>query len=290
MGYWLVDDAARVQRVYLWPDMSERAPFVGPVSHLRSGKIFGFHLRNKTSVKRGKTTPRRTRQQAAPGGGDDRWGPQAYIPLAVAIIGAIGTIVAALITPAPGFSEPVPMRVSESAPDGFFSTRSTGAPAVSSPTETFGPASPSIQGVGCGDNLLPEPWHLEATGRAAESWIDFNPPYKPTDTDGLLITYDLNGLRAREGTGRNDSVIALTQPNWYGVSLAALSTNMNGFDGEQTAYIPLIDFRELPNVLEDIEGNRPLTWGEDVSSIRARFWDFDRFGVDITSIRLCRRR
>jgi hypothetical protein len=75
---------------------------------------------------------------------------------------------------------------------------------------------------------------------------------------------------AREGAGRNDSVIVLTQPNWYGVSLAALSANKNGFDGEQTAYISLTEFYELPNPQEGIEGNRSLTWGEGVSSIRAR--------------------
>lgn len=214
-------------------------------------------------------TPRRTSRQGALERGNDRWGPGVYIPLVVALIGAIGTIVAALITSTPA-PEPFPVPVPDSA------------------TEI--PAAPSTQGVGCGDNLLAESWHLEATGGPAEAWIDFDPPYRPASNDGLRITYDLHGLRAREGGGRNDSVIVLTQPHWYGVSLATLSTNKNGFNGEQTAYIPLIDFHELPNAQEGIEGNRPLTWGKEVSSIRARFWDFDRFRVDIASIRFCRNR
>ncbi|MGH8931328.1 MAG: hypothetical protein ACRDZO_12060 [Egibacteraceae bacterium] len=149
------------------------------------------------------------------------------------------------------------------------------------------PSLPTPQVVDCEDNLLSGSWHLEAAGVAAEEWMDFDPPYKPEENDWLEITYDLHGLMAREGVARNDSVIVLTQPNWYGVSLATLSTNENGFDGKQTVYISVTEFHELPNSYEGIEGGRPLTWGKDVGSIRARFWDFDHFKIDITSIRIC---
>lgn len=219
-------------------------------------------------------TPRRTRQGAVPGKRSDRSGSKLDTSVHVALITAAATIIAALITAG---SVIVANSPSDPPTNRLF-------PKPSTPAELN---SVTPRDTGCSANLLSQPWNLEATGGAAEDWIDFDPPFKPKETDGLEIAYNLHGLNAREGAGRNDSVIVLTQPNWYAVSLATLSTNKNGFNGEQTAYIPLTDFHELPNPQEDIEGNRPLTWGEDVSSIRARFWDFDHFRVAIISIRLC---
>lgn len=137
----------------------------------------------------------------------------------------------------------------------------------------------------CSDNLLSEPWHIEATNDAAEDWLDFEDQYILRGKDFLRVTYNLHGLVAQEGELKNDSTIVFTQPNWYGASL--FSYGQNGLDGYQTVNIPLSDFLELPNPDQSISGGKQLDRNDPVSSIRVRFWHRDHFVVDITSIAVC---
>ena len=142
-----------------------------------------------------------------------------------------------------------------------------------------------IPGLLCTDNLISKSWHLEATADADEDWIDFSDRYTLQGKDVLRVTYDLHGLMAQEGTGKNNSAIVFNQPNWYGVSLVNYGTN--GLNGEQTVDIPISAFLELPDPGQNIVGGRQLDLTEPVSSIRARFWHQDHFTVDITAIYLC---
>lgn len=137
----------------------------------------------------------------------------------------------------------------------------------------------------CTDNILTHIWHLEAESNAAEDWDDFSDKYILQNKDIIRITYDLNGLIAQEGTGKNDSTIVFTQPHWFGVSF--VHYGVNGFDGEQTIDIPLSEFLELPNPAQNITGGKPLDLNKPVSSIRARFWHQDHFSVEISAVYFC---
>lgn len=139
----------------------------------------------------------------------------------------------------------------------------------------------------CSDNLLAEPWHLEATNGADEKWLDFSDQYILKGKDLLRVTYNLHGLIAKMGDRKNDSVIVFNQPDWYGISLADPKYGTNGLDGDQTIDIPLSDFVELPNPDAGIVGGKPLDLDSPVSSIRARFWHNEHFNVDITYIAVC---
>jgi len=139
----------------------------------------------------------------------------------------------------------------------------------------------------CSDNILSSFWHLEANGEADEKWMDFPDDDILKGKYALRITYNLHGHKFQEGENKNDASVVLTQPNWYGVSLASGYYGENGLDGIQTVDIPLLDFVELPNAKEGIEGGQPLDLNEPVSSIRARFWHRGPFVVEITSISTC---
>jgi hypothetical protein len=141
----------------------------------------------------------------------------------------------------------------------------------------------------CTDNLIAgSPWQLDGENDADEKWIDFDDQHILADKDAVQITYDLHGLMAQEGDGKNDSAIVFTQDNsWFGVSLANPKYGENGLNGPQTVVIPLADFLELPNPYQNIQGGDLLNLDDEVSSIRARFWHRDPFIVDITNIQLC---
>ena len=98
----------------------------------------------------------------------------------------------------------------------------------------------------------------------------------------LSITYDLHGLMVREGERKDELAIIFDQPNWFVVSLA--NYGKNGFDGEQTAFIPLSDFIGLPDVPSGIDGGAHLNLTAPIGTLHTRFWRAEHFIVDITSI------
>jgi hypothetical protein len=111
-------------------------------------------------------TPRWTRQRAAPEGDNGRPASKLDTSVYVALIAAAATIIAALITAIATFIV--------SSPNGTVAQRPF--------SEPFTPAEPNSvtpKGTECSANLLSKPWRLEATGGAAEDWIDFDPPFKP---------------------------------------------------------------------------------------------------------------
>ncbi len=138
----------------------------------------------------------------------------------------------------------------------------------------------------CSENILSHPWHLEASGMAAEEAKDFSDQYILRNMDIVRVSYNLHGLMAQEGERKNDSVIVFNQPNWFGVNLS--NYGENGLDGIQSVDIPIIDFIELPDPERGILGGRHLDLTEPISSIHARFWHRDYFLVEIIEINFCR--
>jgi hypothetical protein len=156
------------------------------------------------------------------------------------------------------------------------------------PTSPDLPTSTATASLACSANLLSHPWHLEATNDADEESEEIKDPNILKGRDTLRVTYNLHGLMAQEGVGKNDSAIIFNQPNWYVASLSNPKySGQNGLDREQTVNIPLSDFIGLPDTQAGIPGGKLLDLNKPVSAIRARFWHHDHFNVDITYIAVC---
>lgn len=156
------------------------------------------------------------------------------------------------------------------------------------PSPVAAPPSPPVAAKQCDPSsaieLLTNPWHFEGENRDAQAYQ----PLKRNVLQGktlLKITYDLHGSTFHEGERKDESAIIIDQPVeqpvWHVASVS--NYGKNGVDGTQEIYIPLTDFRTLPDA-----GNIPLNPDAPVREIHARFWNANHFVVDIMSIVACK--
>lgn len=125
----------------------------------------------------------------------------------------------------------------------------------------------SVVNASSGTELLTNPWSLSGNNGAVEQYQSLDPNTLSGQTT-LAITYNLHGLTL---LGGDASAIIFEQPNgtWHYVSLS--NYGQNGYDGVQTANIPLSDFSDL-------------NLSKPVGIFHVRFWHSGSFTIDITAI------
>ncbi len=214
------------------------------------------------------------------------------VPIVVAVIGAAGVIIAAIITTGND-----PNRVAVVVPSIATPTPPTPPLTVvptepsSQPSLPSGPPSPpagptSLPPARCTELMVSSPWKLSATDDAAEAFNNLSNPNILRGESFVRVTYNLHGLTVHVGTGNNDSAVVFNQNNaWYVASLATRGTN--GLDGQQTVDIPLSQFIGLPDAGIGFAGGDALHLDQDVAAVRVRIWHTGTWTVDVLRIEAC---